>query len=624
MPFLCSLSQQIVMDSSDDEFEEVDVITFLQRAGEQYRRHVDLLREEARRKEKSEMRSKPVICPYERITDRDRGPVEERLHKLWAKKLESEAAMKNQHEERAKAAEGAECTFRPKVTAAAQKLPDRGSQGHISQEFLKKHREKIEKLRDEALRKEMEDVAIGSNRSRSATRSHGEEDHRHGLSVEDYLLMKEKERQRKLYEQAEAQAATGKPRISHRAQNLERPGDVVSRLYDPDYRPVVYDAEMIEHCTFHPRLHSDYDDPLENLPIYDRVIQRQVKHRSRIANEPRSPRGKPKISDVSQSIIKDLREKERESGEDASPGTRLYNQGTKKLKEKEVSRERDARNKFPYKPQLTEESKKLMRKKPEGSELDLYERWQRQEAEKKKRIAALRAEEEAEKLKECTFTPNSAVSPISAANKSHDFSGWMEKSTLWERNRRSRIQNSKIEAEESEMEQCTFQPLVHHEVPLPAAAKTATGFETHIRRMQEARQLEEQKLEQLQSGHSTPRKSRPTTPRRTLPFSTHRDPVPIESLRAPVNRYDVPEPLYDIPEPSDYLHPAERYEEYPRTQHPQRTPRNDRSQQRSSSRRSASTTQPSYPSAPISAPQPSPVDFILENHQAIVRGFRRT
>jgi hypothetical protein len=405
-----------------------------------------------------------------------------------------------------------------------------------------------------------------------------------------------------------------------------------------------------------------------------------------------------------------------------SPGSRLYEAGRKQIEERthRAAIERDATNRFPFKPTLSEESQKLIKEKRRGTSVGadakdgrgsqkrsaskddhLYQLWKAKEAERKRIIAAKKAELEQEALKECTFTPSRGVSPISKAHHSQDFSGWMNMSKQWEEKRKQRIHDSLLEKAEQELVHCTFQPAIHKEVPVLVSAQQPTGFNRHIQRLQKAREEEHEKLEQLESGSTTPRRagrmheSSATMSRdgKTPQSTRGRLGAAPEALRPPVSRYDVPDTFYDeaFDPPttftpgkyasksrapisaaaaakdlyasgggnrSVYHHTvtpskftgASRERDVPTSQHAQqqhvnRTPgaTTTASAGRSpgvSAYRHPSDNRPAQPalyrqhSAPAfptssyeygSGPNsnPSPEDYILQTHQAIVRNFRR-
>lgn len=500
---------------------------YLQDVGTQYQVHIDKLRQQRDAEEAA--RGYPIISSYAAAKTRTE-PIEDRLYTLQ-KKREERIARETEERRKEEAAETkAAMRAAPKVTPHAHAVRREGSVAEQSERWIAAHKKHLEELHRDALDREMQAVQKGP---RVVPHPGAAPERRHGLPVEDYLIEKERARQREMYEKVEQQAqsarATATPKINRtprgstnvstihadtpNASTAQRGGDVVQRLYTPNFRPAAYDAEFVEHCTFKPETNADdhlHDDPeLAKLPPHERILKRHEKLKERHHHECDARSNKPQrhqleLSQGSRIIAARQREKDGRSAQD-----RLYEEARTRQRHINEARQRIQDERANSPTIMAPKSRDLNASNPmtngPGPKAfhERQQRFLRVAEEKRKKLAAEVAQERTEvSSKECTFKPQMARARKQSAREglgqapepelrqrrdAQQRQDFYDRNQAWLAKRDKTIEAAKQAEEVEEAQKCLFQPVVHHEVPLPAEPSNATGFESHIARQRAAR-----------------------------------------------------------------------------------------------------------------------------------------
>lgn len=527
--------------------EAGEVVEYLQLAGQRYREHVELLRQEQAAREAQHAPFRPNISAHaERIgktsVARQEASIGVRLHELHQKRLaliEEEA----QEDARRRAAhEVAECSFAPAISARAAHA--RRSDGDVTGALMRwgeQQRARQARAQLEATRTELSTVSAAPRISAYAAEKARAE--RSGVPVEVSLMAEaEARRQRRqaAFEQAypasascsDAGAGVGgrrafSPAISAHAAHIDFAEDVVSRLYDRHTRrtrsatrPPLFDETAALHCTFAPQLSAQSAalsrqyhaaegeadaDPYERL-------HRNPHHASRFRKPAAAPpvTGQPAISEASRRIVEERRRQLALAGDPAalgsSPGSRLYPGSADATADpapkpathkKKVVTARDVEAQAPltFAPSVSAASESLWRRQVAGLQASGAARsaeearqllWRRAETRRTEAVRQALEERRRQEAEACTFRPKAGRPPhrrAGYANMSVE-----ERTTLWAQQRERRLAELRNEADETAAEVCSFQPRIDPVFPLPRGdARPAWGVETFLERQAAAR-----------------------------------------------------------------------------------------------------------------------------------------
>ena len=270
---------------------QAEFLQYLQDIGAQYQRHLASLTEAQRRKEMAGVTFRPEISAEARARPARAGPIEDRLHNLGLRSQELRERERARSEQLRADAQRAEIdATRVPLTALAQEQKMRSAKSvpEATEEWIERHEQKLERLRDAALKRELAEVQPTPRINHVP----GIEARRQGMSVEDYLLTRHEEARR-----AAAHRHDAAP-VASAAGNTTRVSgtDVVSRLYNPHFKMPAYDPEFVEHCTFAPKTYSQYDDPLAALPPHLRVLERSAAAKKRRGPSPSPARPPMRVS----------------------------------------------------------------------------------------------------------------------------------------------------------------------------------------------------------------------------------------------------------------------------------------------------------------------------------------
>eukprot|EP00759_Apiculatamorpha_spiralis_P046480 PhF_6_TR42838/c0_g1_i1/m.64873 len=295
---------------------------FLLAAGKEYDRRKEVRRQLRQAEEVEELRDRPAISQYAQNMIRTGAePIEDRLLQLWKRKQEASKTATKTPGTRQEEEQLAQMTFHPVISKYAATKPYRGDQGQITQDYLRQREKKIEaatrRARDTEgavftprINASSRDIVASSDMTRSS------------MNVEDFLLMKEEQRRQKLHDKTEVawENAVRSPTITKLARNLERPGDVSTRLYaEAEKRnqhialqqEILLEEEQEQH--FQPRINSFVSEKVENeriQPVFQRLTsmhaERMAKMSERQARESmlESTRHKPVIDNRSKEIAR--------------------------------------------------------------------------------------------------------------------------------------------------------------------------------------------------------------------------------------------------------------------------------------------------------------------------------
>ncbi|ESL11836.1 hypothetical protein TRSC58_00405 [Trypanosoma rangeli SC58] len=522
-----------------------DVVSFLRHAGECYAEHKELLRRKHLEDERRQCPFRPTVSEYAEkmsrhsITRRS-GAVEKRLHELHAKRLEAAQAHRVESQER-EWAEMAVKVRAPQVTARARSLASRDP-ADVSRKWLEKREEKFARLREEALRRDLEALREVPRISQYAQERFIAERHQ-GQTIEDYLMAKEEARQERMYWLAEEGVGTnssfsnssssriGKqperqdrpqpaftPRITEYTKQLHRSGNVEDRLLAGSRkdRKALHDTS----CTFAPRIapaslemsRNYYSDP--NALVYDRLYRNDAmrlrelrRKRANVASQ-KEPTGIPRISETSRLIVERKRAEAMEKELQQSSTTRLHPslcEASKYARKKQLllqAREKEEKERCTFRPRVNPTSEKMWRHQLQMLQEDGCARtaegarellWRRSQKRMEEEVRRRRAMEEAQEMAECTFRPKVGRSPERRMGRELSVS---QRNEMWQWQRDRRLREAKMELERTQLSECSFHPAVDPVFPLPVHdATNVSGHEAHVLRQEESRRRKQEAQE---------------------------------------------------------------------------------------------------------------------------------
>ncbi|CBZ24168.1 conserved hypothetical protein [Leishmania mexicana MHOM/GT/2001/U1103] len=524
-----------------------EVVEYLQLAGQRYREHVELLRQEQAVRDAQHAPFKPSVSLYAKRVGknslaRQSSSIGARLHELHQKKL---ALLEEEAQEEAKrraAAEAKDCPFSPAVTTRAAR--SRRTGGDVTAALMQweeQRRARQARAQVEATRNELSKVSAAPRITAYAEEKARAE--RRGVSVEVSLTAEaEARRQRrhaafeKTYPAASSSnsgatsARRFSPSISAYASRIEFEEDVVSRLYERHGsrghlapRDSLYDEEVSLYCTFHPKLSAQsaelsrryYEEEGEaDTDPHERLF-RNTHHASKYRKPVQLSvfTGQPEISDGSRRIVEERRRQLALDGQPGalglSPGSRLC-PGTasvaaapaaKTFKKKVLSaRDTEAQETLTFTPSVSPASEALWRQrvsalKASGVAHNTEEArqllWRKAEKRKEEEVRKLQDQRRRKDAAECTFRPKAGRPPQRS-------SGYVAmpveaRAAVWAQQRDRHLADLRTELSEMIVEECTFRPHVDPVFPLPRGdAKPAWGVEAFLERQAEARRRREE------------------------------------------------------------------------------------------------------------------------------------
>lgn len=532
----------------------MEVVDFLHVAGERYKEHVRMLRAQRDSHEMDDFTGKPTISPFavEYNLARDRFQkasgsivaVQDRLHNLHKRKLERAEAARTRAQTERSAKEMEELTLKPDISHKAKSMPARGSQADVTAKWLDEHNKRLQRLHEEALVREMSNVQPGpivapysselarlrhADPNNSSRFDEDMKQRRAAGNIADYLLAKEEERQIRLkMKAAETELGDGNsfhPQISRRARSTRSSLDVTERLVqDAEQKRSgqSQDSHYDDNCTFVPQVSE------ASRRIVDRMREGEpVKSTSRQPND-HSYSFRPEISSVSRKLAEQRKHRTDLDVSSVKKSSRASSITTSDQTPIRISEKSRA---------LAEDHYAKLRSTIKGGDRmsnDELRMFAARRASQRQNAAAARQREmeEAAELAECTFQPQ--LSSRHHVNASivvtdEDAERFYERNMLWTNRRDRTLQQQRQQESTKEVEECSFHPRIHDQVPLPAAARDggsaistlAPGASSYIKRMNAARDM---KRENERRVNGKPKISRPacgfTTP---APFRLGRE-----------------------------------------------------------------------------------------------------
>ncbi|EKG02500.1 hypothetical protein TCSYLVIO_006471 [Trypanosoma cruzi] len=520
-----------------------DVVSFLQHAGERYKEHKELLRRKHLEDERKKCPFKPTVSGYAEQVSRQSNirrsdAITKRLHELHAKRLQTVEAQRVKSRKRQEEEMTAEMRA-PQVTERARSLVSRDPVD-VSRKWLEKREEKFARLREEALRRELATLREVPRISQYAQEKSIVERHL-GQRIEDYFMAKEEARRERMYWLAEKSVGMNSsfssssffshvgdlpmqnelpqppftPRITEYAKQLRRSGNVVDRLLADGRkgRRTPQDTS----CTFAPRVapaslemsRSYYSDP--NILVYERLYRNDASklremRRKRMEMDLQNDRtGIPRISETSRLIVERKRSEAMEQARQKSPTQRLHSSSrdahadARERQRLMEARERKEKENCTFKPRLNAASKKMWRHQLQLLQGDSDARtaaaarellWKRSQKRMDEEIRRRRAMVEAREMAECTFHPKVGRAPERRVDRELSVS---DRNEMWQLQRAQRLRQTRMELERTQLSECSFHPTVDPVFPLPAHdASAVSGYEAHILRQEESRRRKQE------------------------------------------------------------------------------------------------------------------------------------
>ncbi|KAH9586204.1 hypothetical protein LSM04_000473 [Trypanosoma melophagium] len=665
-----------------------DVVSFLHHAGERYKEHRELLRRQQLENEKKACTFKPRVSAYaenmnRRSTTRRSEAIEKRLHELHAKQQQSIEERRARSRERLEA-QLAEELRPPSVTARGRALRGRDP-ADVTRRWLQQREAKFERLREEALRRDLDNMRPTPHISQYA-QGRAVAERRQGQRIEDYLLEKEEEKRERMYWLVEQSAGLNSsysessfssgyfetsevmqhrtpftPHITEYAKRLQRPGNVVERLFTENSGGAQVSQDDV--CTFAPRVapasrkmfKNYYKDP--NAPVHERLFRNEgpdsikEKKRKNLEDAGKELTGIPRISETSRLIIERKRaEEKREAVLQQSSTNSLYSNtkdilggNSKKGHSHEIKKDgKKYEDEYTFQPCINNTSKKMWERQLQLLQEDGYARTPAEARELLWRRSQKRMEEEkrrrremaaAREMAECTFNPRIGRSPERRVDRELSV---LERNARWMQQRERRLYHARQELERSQLSECSFHPAVDPVYPLPAhSADDISGYKAHIIRQEESRRRKQEAEEWWRPKvHHTSRDS----PYKTESLGRFRSTPQLNQQQKQKHqrwRHD-----QDQDHQSDVITPTSRRQSQRRDSSLLSSRRNisdsssdtDLTQfvvyQPPTRLSSVSLRSPMSPAeysdtgAMVQGVKPSPVDFIINHHRAIVESVR--
>ncbi|KEG12927.1 hypothetical protein DQ04_01321000 [Trypanosoma grayi] len=432
--------------------------------------------------------------------------------------------------------------------------------------------------------------------------------------------------------QQQQQQQMFKPHITEYAKRLRRPGNVVDRLLvEGSCRRR---AEQGESCSFAPRVapasteisKNFYTDP--NVLVHERLYRNKVSkssemRRKQLISEAEGElTGIPRISETSRIIMERKRAEETELQQ--SPAGRLHYIGgvaTQNGKEKPQSRgakENNEEEGCTFQPRINTVSERMWRRQLQLLQEDGYARtaaearellWRRSQKRMETEIQRRRELEATKEMTECTFRPRVGRSPERHIERGLSVS---ERNERWRQQRERRLRQVKQELERTQLSECSFHPTVDPLFPLPVQdAAPVSGYEAHVLRQEKSRRRKHEAEEwwrpkkRVENRNALGKALSSSSPHQrwqqqeekerqywdgsrslSSPLSREASSSDVESTQFVV--YQAPSCVSSVPPRSSSL-----------------------------------TPQHSGVGAMVQSVKPSPVDFIINHHRAIVESARR-
>lgn len=646
-----------------------DVVSFLHHVGERYKEHKDLLRRRQLEEERRKCPFKPTVTEYAEnmgrlSTARRSAAVEKRLHALHAKRLRAKEAQRAESRERREAQRAAEMRG-PRLTALAQSLDQRDPVS-VSREWLERREAKLTRLREEALRRDLAALRETPCISQYAREKVIAERHR-GQRIEDYFMAKEEARRRRMYWMAEQsvgvnssfgsssfsscggnnleqrqpseERALFNPRITEYAKRLHRSGNVVDRLLAKEAKGPQTPHD--ESCTFAPRVdptssgifRNFYRDP--SATVYERLYRndawkmRESRQKKNDMGLEKELTGIPRINETSRLIIERKRAEETEGPLEQSPTNRLYastgamNRSAKKKFCSSGGNRSEDEEVCTFRPHINAASEKMWKRQLKLLQEDGYARTAEEARELLRLRSQRRMEEEVQRrremeaekeMAECTFHPRVGRLPERRVNSSISV---LERNEQWQLQRERRLRDVRRELERTQLSECSFHPMVDPTFPLPARdASSVAGYEAHVLRQEESRRRKQEARDwwrpKAQTGaHSVRRSVSRCAPRQRRHSAGPYSPEFSKSRHGSVSSEDFTE-FVVCQAPSRATHASPRSLSASPWQERQHCHYYRGSEDRKSNI-----------GAVMESVKPSPVDFIISHHRAIVESAQR-
>lgn len=362
-------------------------------------------------------------------------------------------------------------------------------------EEQKKKQEELREKYDELELAEVRPAPIISDRSRKLA----EKQDREG-KIEDTLLAwkdKKKELQETKTAEEDDERCPYQPQITQYAANLEREGDVGSRLYNKAFeyrakRQEEIERQMLEieqmakggHSS--PRRHGSYsyentvEPEVRTLPIeldlHRREMERQ-QYRDQLMQEQQQEEANmhyPRINAMSDLIAEKLPE----------------NSVQRLLKPRQVweAPEDEEDPDLTFKPKVNPRSVEINNEKLARGEVsaDRNEYLYQKDEENKYRMEQARKRALDKEMEECTFQPNINRNSQSMPSSSHSV---VARTQQWQKQRNARMRAEREAQEKKEMENCTFRPNIQDYKPKKTHKKKDDnyGVDQHLERQKTAR-----------------------------------------------------------------------------------------------------------------------------------------
>eukprot|EP00667_Euglena_gracilis_P008805 EG_transcript_8932 len=454
-----------------------------------YHHDKELLRAEALEAERQALTHRPALSARtEQLMGHDQRDV---LQRMQQREREAEARIERSRTRQQQ--REASAPFRPSISKLAHKK-HRKEQFDINNDWVAKRDRKVQAEREKSqrlLEKETVPPSPLSRRSRSLGKKAS--DARDGLTVEEWLLAADQQRRLRLRALVEGQGSLMRsPQITPMAASLQREGDITDRLFLMSlYKAGSELPDAIAEYDEEPEV-SD-QRPKVKMQLYGKQKERQARQaaRQQQAADEEALLHRPQINAVSQELAATL---------PGSSKDRLWHQ-------KRLHKRKDTRSLSPpFQPTLCPHSRELEEARDtqelaadgqfRHSRLELWEQYSRRQQD---RLAALRRDQEAKALRECTFKPaTTSPAPLAADPAGKECIGEVaERAQAWLQKREAKVRQQARAREEAEVHGCTFQPaLLPASGPRVASLEAPSvadvmGFQSFMARTQLARQKAE-------------------------------------------------------------------------------------------------------------------------------------
>jgi hypothetical protein len=482
----------------------------LARQAREHHERMEKLRREKELEEERQATFKPQVDPHTVALAQgyvSQGPVAERLFKAYRQTLQKREALKKKADEK----ELAGFTAKPRISEKAQKITR-------SLDDMEKWREERDRRRRDLLsdreREETRECTfkpmLAESTERLAKRIGRAE------RVEDSLLAKhelaKQKREELIRRREEAEKEAMIPKLNPHSANYVRVGSVTDSYWANQSLEHHHSQQQQlqlqlqqQHFTAKPTINPKSQALVRDRPVEEILLEKHREAMDRKAEllrqrheEQLKAQTQPKMSAVSQVLVHLVEKRTKETSHD-----RLLKTPTEaRDKVREAVRAQEEKE-LTFHPQISETSKKLVEASTNhGASVDRFEVLHHKAEEYRQDRESKRARAEAERLKECTFKPNSRPADKRSKDITHHSElgelDLVTRSYEWARRREGYLEQQRAIKESQELAECTFAPHTTAAAAVTSPTKSVKSRPVSAPQRQQTQQTQPRQQQQQQ------------------------------------------------------------------------------------------------------------------------------